>query len=152
MEILELFKRQKKQLAVLIDPDKQDAEKAGYLASSAEKAGSSVIMVGGSTITSQKQVDETVAAIKKATLNSIIDIMNQAGIEPVAIIPDTLCLTADNDGQWAILLHGEQAIGGHAHRTVLEGDARRGIGESAHLAAGVQQHVDRGGPPGIPRP
>lgn len=50
-----------------------------------------------------------VAAIKKATLDSIIDIMNQVGIEPVAIIPDTLCLTANNDGQWAILLHGEQA-------------------------------------------
>ncbi len=50
-----------------------------------------------------------VAAIKKATLDSIIDIMNQAGIEPVAIIPDTLCLTASNGEQWAILLHGEQA-------------------------------------------
>jgi len=50
-----------------------------------------------------------VAAIKKATLDSIIDIMNQAGIEPVAIIPDTLCLTASNGGQWAILLHAEQA-------------------------------------------
>lgn len=51
----------------LIDPDKQDAEKAGYLASCAEKAGSTVIMVGGSTLTSQKQVDETVTAIKKTT-------------------------------------------------------------------------------------
>ncbi|HHH79481.1 MAG TPA: geranylgeranylglyceryl/heptaprenylglyceryl phosphate synthase [Thermoplasmatales archaeon] len=49
----------------LIDPDKQDVEKAGHLASIAEKAGSSVIMVGGSTIASQQQVDETVKAIKQ---------------------------------------------------------------------------------------
>ena len=49
----------------LIDPDKQDAEKAGRLASIAEKAGSSVIMVGGSTIASQQQVDEAVKAVKE---------------------------------------------------------------------------------------
>lgn len=49
----------------LIDPDKQKPEVAGSLAKTAEKAGSSAIMVGGSTITSQDQVDETVKAIKK---------------------------------------------------------------------------------------
>ena len=49
-----------------------------------------------------------VAAIKKSTLESIIDIINQAGIEAIAIIPDTLCLTANNN-QWAILLHDDQA-------------------------------------------
>jgi len=57
----------------------------------------------------QQDASIPVAAIKKATLDSIIDTMNQAGIEPVAIIPDTLCLTAGNGSQWAILLHGEQA-------------------------------------------
>ena len=56
----------------LIDPDKQDAEKASYLASCAEKAGSSAIMVGGSTITSQKQVDDTVKAIKEKTSLPVI--------------------------------------------------------------------------------
>jgi len=49
----------------LLDPDKQTPEKAGEIAKNAEIAGSSAIMVGGSTITSQKQVDETVKAIKK---------------------------------------------------------------------------------------
>jgi len=48
----------------LIDPDKQSPEVAGSMAKIADKAGSSAIMVGGSTITSQKQVDETVKAIK----------------------------------------------------------------------------------------
>ena len=49
----------------LLDPDKQKPEVAGFLAKTAEDAGSSAIMVGGSTITSQKQVDETVRTIKK---------------------------------------------------------------------------------------
>jgi phosphoglycerol geranylgeranyltransferase len=49
----------------LIDPDKQSPEVAGSMAKKAEQAGSSAIMVGGSTITSQKQVDGTVKAIKE---------------------------------------------------------------------------------------
>jgi phosphoglycerol geranylgeranyltransferase len=49
----------------LIDPDKQPPKSAGLMAKTAEEAGSSAIMVGGSTLTSQKQVDETVKAIKE---------------------------------------------------------------------------------------
>jgi len=49
----------------LLDPDKQKPEIAGNIAKTAQEAGSSAIMVGGSTIISQKQVDETVKAIKK---------------------------------------------------------------------------------------
>jgi phosphoglycerol geranylgeranyltransferase len=48
----------------LLDPDKQKPEMAGKIAKTAEEAGSSAIMVGGSTITSQEQVDKTVKAIK----------------------------------------------------------------------------------------
>ena len=50
----------------LIDPDKQDPLVAGKLAKQSEEVGSSAIMVGGSTLVSQKQVDDTVQAIKKA--------------------------------------------------------------------------------------
>lgn len=49
----------------LLDPDKQKPEVAGEMAKTAEKSGSSAIMVGGSTLISQEQVDETVKAIKK---------------------------------------------------------------------------------------
>lgn len=49
-----------------------------------------------------------VAAIKKQTLTAIIEAINAAGIEPAAIVPDTLCLTA-NSKQWAVLLHDNQA-------------------------------------------
>jgi phosphoglycerol geranylgeranyltransferase len=51
----------------LIDPDKQKPEVAGELARIAEKAGTSAIMVGGSTLTSSHQVDQTVRAIKNQT-------------------------------------------------------------------------------------
>ena len=49
----------------LLDPDKQKPEVAGDIAKVSEEAGSSAIMVGGSTLVSQEQVDETVKAIKK---------------------------------------------------------------------------------------
>lgn len=49
----------------LIDPDKQDPATAGKLAQQSEEAGTSIIMVGGSTLVSQKQVDDTVKIIKK---------------------------------------------------------------------------------------
>jgi len=56
----------------LLDPDKQNPKKAGDLAKKAENAGSYAIMVGGSTLTSQEQVDETVKAIKKETQLPVI--------------------------------------------------------------------------------
>jgi phosphoglycerol geranylgeranyltransferase len=48
----------------LIDPDKQTPETAGSIAKTVTEFGSSAIMVGGSTIKSQKQVDDTVRSIK----------------------------------------------------------------------------------------
>ena len=49
----------------LIDPDKQDPEIAGDMAAIAEKTGSKAIMVGGSTLGSIKQIDNTIKNIKK---------------------------------------------------------------------------------------
>jgi len=56
----------------LLDPDKQTPKIAGDIAKAAEEAGSSAIMVGGSTLVSQKQVDETVKAIKNQTKLPVI--------------------------------------------------------------------------------
>jgi phosphoglycerol geranylgeranyltransferase len=56
----------------LLDPDKQDPETAGSIAKTAEEAGSSAIMVGGSTLISQEQVDKTVKAIKKQSKLPVI--------------------------------------------------------------------------------
>lgn len=49
-----------------------------------------------------------VAAIKHDFLKNILDILNKAKIEPDAIIPDLLCLTAHST-QWAVLLQDEIA-------------------------------------------
>ena len=57
--------RNKKIHFSLIDPDKQSPEIAGKLAKISEESGSTAIMIGGSTLTSQQQVDETVKSIKQ---------------------------------------------------------------------------------------
>lgn len=56
----------------LIDPDEQEAKKAGELAESAENAGTDGIMIGGSTKAGGKKLDETVNAIRKKTEIPII--------------------------------------------------------------------------------
>jgi phosphoglycerol geranylgeranyltransferase len=49
----------------LIDPEDQNPEEAGRIAKTAEELGTFAIMVGGSTLASSEQVDETVKAIKE---------------------------------------------------------------------------------------
>lgn len=49
-----------------------------------------------------------VAAIKHETLKNILNILEKLAIKPAALIPDTLCLTA-NSSQWAILLQDDRA-------------------------------------------
>ncbi len=57
----------------LLDPDKQSPQDAGQVAQEVTAAGSSAIMIGGSTLLSQKQVDETVKAVKQqSTLPTIL--------------------------------------------------------------------------------
>jgi len=63
-EIFNLTKIKKLHFS-LLDPEDQTPQEAGRLAKIAEKAGSSAMMVGGSTLSSSKQVDETVKAIKE---------------------------------------------------------------------------------------
>jgi phosphoglycerol geranylgeranyltransferase len=50
----------------LLDPEKTPPEEAAKTARDAEKCQTAAIMVGGSTITSTSQLEETVKAIKKA--------------------------------------------------------------------------------------
>jgi phosphoglycerol geranylgeranyltransferase len=62
-DLVKLSKKKKLHFS-LLDPDKQKPEMAGSIAKTAEEAGSSAVMVGGSTLISQEQVDETVKSIK----------------------------------------------------------------------------------------
>jgi phosphoglycerol geranylgeranyltransferase len=59
--------RKKKLHFALLDPDKQPPKAAGEIAKIVTDAGSSAIMVGGSTLLSPQQVDDTVHAIKNHT-------------------------------------------------------------------------------------
>lgn len=52
MNVIELFKKKKKQLAVLIDPDKLSPEDLIKIAGLAEKSGVDFLFVGGSLLTS----------------------------------------------------------------------------------------------------
>ena len=56
----------------LLDPEDQTPNEAGKLAKIAEDLGTSAIMVGGSTLSSSKQVDDTVKAIKENSKIPII--------------------------------------------------------------------------------
>ncbi len=50
----------------LIDPEKVTPEEAAKIAESSKKSGTAAIMIGGSTVSSQKQLDDVVKAIKSA--------------------------------------------------------------------------------------
>ena len=63
-DIMQKKLKEKKLHFSLLDPDKQKPEIAGSISKTAEESGSSAIMVGGSTLTSQDQVDKTVKSIK----------------------------------------------------------------------------------------
>ena len=56
----------------LIDPAKMDAEKIGEIGEIAERAGSSAIMIGGSTHLSMELVDRSVLEIRKKTSLPVI--------------------------------------------------------------------------------
>ena len=77
-DIVNMTKKKKLHFS-LIDPDKQNPELSGSIAKTAEEAGSSAIMVGGSTLVSQKQVDDTVKAIKGAPF------VKNSGVEPISM-------------------------------------------------------------------
>jgi len=59
--------RKKKLHFALLDPEKQPPKTAGEIAKTVTDAGSSAVMVGGSTLLSQQQVDDTVHSIKNHT-------------------------------------------------------------------------------------
>ena len=56
----------------LIDPDKQVPERAAQIAADAEALGTDAIMIGGSTDVTQKNLDETAAAIKRVVKIPVI--------------------------------------------------------------------------------
>jgi phosphoglycerol geranylgeranyltransferase len=64
----------------LIDPDKQDPDKAARMACAAHRAGTDAIMIGGSTGYSAEDLDSTVQAIKGSCPLPIILFPTSAGL------------------------------------------------------------------------
>ena len=61
----------------------------------------------------------SVVGIKKATLNNILQVFHDAGVNPEKIIPDALCLAADDGEQWACLNYKKDSY--------LQTDVRNGL-------------------------
>ena len=61
----------------------------------------------------------SVVGINKNTLKNIIQVFNDAGIKPEKIIPDALCLAADEGKQWACL--------NYKNDSYLQTDVRNGL-------------------------
>lgn len=74
MNVIDLFNKQKKQLAVLIDPDKLSTEQLANTSKIAQKAGVDFLFVGGSLITSD-------------TLFQCIRILKENSNIPVILFP-----------------------------------------------------------------
>ncbi|HEX17112.1 MAG TPA: geranylgeranylglyceryl/heptaprenylglyceryl phosphate synthase [Thermoplasmatales archaeon] len=72
----------------LIDPEKQSPEEAGEIAEIAEKVGSTAIMVGGSTISETRLVDETVKEIK--SFSSLPVILFPCGVRSLSKYADAV--------------------------------------------------------------
>jgi phosphoglycerol geranylgeranyltransferase len=69
----------------LLDPEKVDLETVGVLAQKAEKAGTGAIMVGGSTISSSREIDAVTKILKEKVKVPIILFPNNiSGVSPYA--------------------------------------------------------------------
>ena len=77
----------------LIDPDKSTPQQAAEIASAALRAGSSAIMVGGSTLVSTEDLDRVVVSVKEA-----VDL-------PVIIFPNNIsAISRHADAIWFMSL------------------------------------------------
>ncbi len=106
-----LIERSKKGtiLAALIDPEDFTPAQAAQTAQTAEKAGASLILVGGSTIGDQGRLDEVVKAIKKqATSHVVLFPGNITGVSPHA---DAILFSSLLNSTNPYFIIGAQALG-----------------------------------------
>ena len=98
----------------LIDPAKQSPKVAGEIASDAERAGSSGIMVGGSTRAGGELLDRTVVAVKGCSdLPVILFPASEAGISKHA---DAIFFMSMLNSRDPYFISGAQMLGAHLVR------------------------------------
>ena len=96
-------------VAALIDPEDFTPKEASKVAASVQEAGASLILVGGSTVANQKQLDDVVMTInKRITLPVILFPGNITGVSRYA---DAILFTSLLNSRNPYFIIGAQAIG-----------------------------------------
>jgi phosphoglycerol geranylgeranyltransferase len=96
-------------LAALIDPEDFSPTKAAQTAVAAEKAGASLILVGGSTISDQGRLDAVVRAIKKAAASHVV--LFPGNITGVSRHADAILFSSLLNSTNPYFIMGAQALG-----------------------------------------
>ncbi len=96
-------------IAGLIDPEDFTPKEAGQVAASVQATGGSLILIGGSTLANQKQLDEVVISVKKkVTLPVILFPNNITGVSQYA---DAILFTSLLNSSNPYFIIGAQALG-----------------------------------------
>lgn len=96
-------------LAALIDPEDFPPTKAAQTAITAERAGASLILVGGSTISDQGRLDAVVRAIKKAVTSHVV--LFPGNITGVSRHADAILFSSLLNSSNPYFIMGAQALG-----------------------------------------
>lgn len=107
--ILERFRAKKPMHMTLIDPAKQEVEKAAGIALAAERLGSDAIMVGGSTDVTQENLDATVKAIKRCVRLPVIYF--PSGAHAISPYTDAIYFMSMLNSRNIRMVIGEQVMG-----------------------------------------
>lgn len=93
----------------LIDPEKQPPERAGLIAEQAEKAGTSAVLVGGTTGMTNELLDRTVQAVKSRSQLPVI--LFPSGAKAVTAKADAIFFMSMLNSRAPRFLIEEQALG-----------------------------------------
>lgn len=107
--ILERYRARKPMHMTLIDPAKQEVERAASIAREAKRLGTDAIMVGGSTDVTQENLDSTVKAIKKAV--SLPVIYFPSGAHAISPFTDAIYFMSMLNSRNLRMVIGEQVMG-----------------------------------------
>lgn len=104
-----LLSSKHKLLAALIDPDEFSPKKAGATAKLAEKAGASIILVGGSTVADQIRLDAVVRVIKRDVTSPVV--LFPGNITGVSRYADAILFSSLLNSTNSYFIVGAQALG-----------------------------------------
>lgn len=93
----------------LIDPEKVTAQGAATVAESGKKSGTAAIMIGGSTVASQKQLDDVVKAIKVAV--KVPTILFPGNVSGISSFADAIWFMSMLNSTDPYFLMGAQILG-----------------------------------------